>query len=296
VGSLVCASPHDSTKEEAARWKGILVQEHVVVVIGVGGMGEAIARQQGLGRHLLLADFNVEAMDAVATRLETDGYRVATVQVDVSDRESVRALAHSAISRGPVVQVVHTAGLSPVQAGVEAILRVDLYGVAVVLAEFGEVIAPYGTGVVIASMAGHVLGSLASDQEAALMGAPLDDLLCLPFLQPEVIADPAHAYMVAKRANVLRVMQESLSWGRRNARVNSISPGIIATPMGRDELEGENGAGMRSLMEASGTGRVGTSTDIAKATAFLLGPDSSFVTGTDLLVDGGALAALRAGG
>jgi NAD(P)-dependent dehydrogenase (short-subunit alcohol dehydrogenase family) len=272
------------------------VQDQVVVVIGVGGMGEAIARQQGLGSHLLLADFNDDAMSAVAARLEADGYRVTTAPVDVSSGESVRALAQSAAASGAVTRLIHTAGLSPVQAGVDAILRVDLYGVAAVLTEFAEVIAPYGAGLVIASMAGHVLGPLAPEHEAALMNTPVGDLLALPFLQPDAIADPAHAYMVAKRANVLRVMRESLSWGRRRARLNSISPGIIATPMGRDELEGDNGAGMRALMEASGTGRLGTSVDIAQAAAFLLGPDSSFVTGTDLLVDGGALAALRAGG
>jgi len=272
------------------------MQQDVVVVIGVGGMGEAIARQQGLGRRVVLADFNDDAMDAVATRMDTDGYAVHTAHVDVGSRESVRALARSAAALGALTQVAHTAGLSPVQAAVDAILRVDLYGVAVVLEEFAEVISSSGTGVVIASMAAHVLGPLAPEEEAALMTTPADELLSLPFLQSDAVGDPGRAYMVAKRANVLRVMRESLSWGRRGARLNSISPGIIATPMGREELEGEHGAGMRALIEMSGTGRVGTSADIAKTTAFLLGPDSSFLTGTDLLVDGGVVAALRSGG
>jgi NAD(P)-dependent dehydrogenase (short-subunit alcohol dehydrogenase family) len=128
------------------------------------------------------------------------------------------------------------------------------------------------------------------------MSTPAADILSLSFLLPDVVTDPAYAYMIAKRANILRVMAESIRWGRRGARLNSISPGVISTSMGREELSGDSGEAMRSLIAASGTSRIGTSTDIAKAASFLLGPDSSFVTGADLLIDGGVLSVLRAGG
>ena len=265
--------------------------DHVVVVIGVGGMGEAIARRQGIGRRLLIADVDDTTTGTVAAALTADGYEVVGAHVDVTPRESVRALAQTAAAAGSVVQMIHTAGLSPVQASAEAILRVDLYGTAVVLAEFGDVIAEHGAGVVIASMAGR-LAQLSPDHESALATTDVDEILGLPFLAPDVLADPAQTYMVSKRANVLRVAAESMRWGRRRARLNTISPGAISTPMGRQELNGTTGEGLRALIAASGTGRIGTSADIAAAAGFLLGPDASFITGTDLLVDGGASAAL----
>ncbi len=267
----------------------------VVVVIGVGGMGDAIARRQGTGRKLLLADFDKAALDAVASSLDSDGYQVATRHVDVGAADSVEALADAAASAGTVTQLVHTAGLSPVQASAEAILRVDLYGVAAVLATFGDIIAPDGAGVVIASMAGHMMGDLPPDQQKDLATADLDRLLALPYLQPNHIVQPGHAYAVAKYANRLRVMAESVRWGKRGARLNSISPGVISTPMGREELSGESGQVMRAMIDASGTARLGTPLDIANAVAFLLGPESTFITGTDVLVDGGVVAAMRAG-
>jgi NAD(P)-dependent dehydrogenase (short-subunit alcohol dehydrogenase family) len=267
----------------------------VLVVIGVGGMGDAIARRQGPGRKLLLADFDKAALTAVASRLDDDGYDVATHHVDVGAAESVQALADAATSVGTVTQLVHTAGLSPVQASAEAILRVDLYGVAAVLATFGDIIAPDGAGVVIASMAGHMMGDLSSDQQKDLATASPDRLLSLPYLQPDHVFQPGHAYAVAKYANRLRVMAESVRWGQRGARLNSISPGVISTPMGREELSGDSGQVMRAMVDASGTARLGTPFDIANAAAFLLGPESTFITGTDVLVDGGVVAAIRAG-
>ena len=268
----------------------------VVVVVGVGGMGEAIARRQGAGRHVVLADFNAEVLERVADVLRGEGYSVTAQQVDVSDRASVAALAVAAAALGPVTQVAHTAGLSPVQASVEAILRVDLAGVAFALEEFGRVVAPGGAGVVIASMAGTMaVGQFPAEMEGALALTPADELLSLPFLQPGAVPDPGAAYGIAKRANQLRVQAASLAWGARGARVNSISPGVISTPMGQQELAGESGAFMRTMVDASGTKRFGTPADIAGAAAFLLGPESSFVTGTDLLVDGGVIAALRSG-
>ena len=269
--------------------------EQVVVVIGVGGMGEAIARRQGPGRKLLVADFNEETLESLASSLKSDGYDVSAHRVDVGSPESVHALAQAAVSAGAVTQFVHTAGLSPTQASAEAILRVDLFGVAAVLEAFGEVIAPDGAGVVIASMAGHMMGDLSPDQQKDLATGSLDRLPALAYLQPDHVSEPGHAYAVAKYANRLRVMAESVRWGKRGARLNSISPGVIATPMGREELGGDSGQVMRAMVDASGTARLGTPFDIANAVAFLLGPESTFITGTDVLVDGGVVAAIRAG-
>ncbi|MER5479344.1 SDR family oxidoreductase [Streptomyces sp. NPDC002734] len=269
---------------------------NVIVVIGVGGMGQAVARRQGAGSSLLLADFDEKLLESVADDLRGQGHSVVTRAVDVSSRASVAALADAAAELGPVAQVVHTAGLSPVQAPAKAILAVDLLGTALVLEEFGRVIAPGGAGVMIASMAGYMVppAALGADLEQALAHTPADDLLDLPFLDADRLGAQG-AYPLAKYANRLRVQAASHDWGRRGARVNSVSPGVISTPMGRQELAGDSGAQMRAMVEASGTGRVGTPDDIAAAAAFLLGPGATFITGNDLLVDGGVVAALRSG-
>lgn len=265
--------------------------DDVVVITGAGGMGVTIARRIGGGATVLLADVDPTLLDAAAGALTSSGHAVATVAVDVADRASVVALAKEAHARGRVKAVVHTAGVSPVQATVEAILDVDLVGTAQVLDAFTDVIAPGGAGVVIASMAGAMV-PLGPDIERRLATAPTDQLLSLPELAPDSLTDPGMAYVLAKRCNQLRVRTASVAWGARRARVNSISPGVIATPMGNTELAGPNGDAMRSMVAGSGTGRVGTPDDIANAAAFLLGPDASFVTGVDLLVDGGVTASL----
>jgi len=263
----------------------------VLVVVGVGGMGRAIARRLGPGKTVLLADYNDETLQAVASSLSDDGYQVQARSVDVSSAESVRTLSKEAAALGSVTQVAHTAGLSPSQASVAAILAVDLLGVALVLDEFAAVIAPGGAGVVIASMAGHLLPPLTAEQERAVIHTPAQELLQIPFISD--LTEPALAYGIAKRANHIQVQAAAKVWGQRGARINSISPGIVSTPMGQQELGSPLGDGMRAMTAASAAGRVGTPDDIAAAAAFLLGNDASFITGADLLVDGGVTAAMR---
>ncbi len=262
----------------------------VLVVVGVGGMGRIIARRLGSGKRVLLADFNEAGLNAAADELRGDGFSIETCVVDVSKADSVRALADTAAGLGPVMQLAHTAGLSPVQAPAPAIIAVDLVGVAMILDAFGDVIAPGGAGVVISSMAGQ-LAQITPEQDRALAQTPTDELGSLPFLSE---ITPTDAYGFAKRGNQSRMHAASVAWGRRGARINTVSPGIISTPMGQQELAGPAGDMMRGMIEKSGTGRMGTPDDIAAATAFLLGPDATFITGTDVLVDGGVVASMRA--
>jgi NAD(P)-dependent dehydrogenase (short-subunit alcohol dehydrogenase family) len=263
----------------------------VVVVTGIGGMGLAIARRLGSGSTLVLADVNDDALRSVADELRAEGHQVVERVTDVSDVTSVGALAAEAANLGRVEVLVHTAGVSPVQAPVEAVLRVDLLGTALMLDAFAPVIAPGGAAVFIASMAG-TMAPHQPDLEMRLATTPTADLLDLPELSADVIPDPGTAYMMAKRANQVRVRAAALVWGHRQARVNSISPGVISTPMGNVELSGPSGEFMRAMVNGSPTGRLGTPHDIASAVEFLVGPQSSFITGTDLLVDGGVVAAV----
>ena len=266
----------------------------VLVVIGVGGMGLAIARRLGGNKRVLLADFNEETLVGAAELLRGEGHDITTSTVDVAHRETVAALADQAEQLGRVVQVAHTAGLSPAQAPVEAIVAVDLLGVAYVLDEFARVVAPGGAGVVVASMAGSMaMDGVPVEMARALSVTPTEELAALPFLTPEALGNPGAAYSISKRANQLRVQGAAGAWGARGARINSISPGVISTPMGQEELAGASGEQMRGMVAASATGRLGTPDDIAAAAAFLLGPEATFVTGTDLLVDGGVVAAVR---
>ena len=267
--------------------------ENVIVITGSGGIGQAVARRQGPGNHILFADISDENQQTAARALEELGHRVSTHRVDVSSRDSVHDLATAAADIGSVTQVIHTAGVSPVQASPATVLAVDLLGTALVLEEFGEVIAPGGAGIVISSMAGHMFPPFAPDQEQALADTPTDELLALPFLEPDEMGGAAYGY--AKRGNHLRVQAESLRWGVRGARVNAISPGIIITPLARDEMTGPGAENYREMIETSATGRVGTPDEVAAVAAFLLGPEAGFITGSDLLMDGGVIAALRAG-
>lgn len=265
--------------------------EGVVVVTGTGGMGMAIARRLGTGRHLVLAEYAADSLAEAARVLADEGHTVHEVAIDISDAQAVRDLAAQAAGLGPLLTIAHTAGVSPVQASPARIVAVDVLGTARLLDAF-EPHARAGTVMIcIASMAGSMT-PLPRETELVLATTPTDQLADLPLLDPETI-DPRAAYGIAKRANQVRVEAASVAWGRRGARVVSISPGIISTPMGQQELAGPSGDMMRHMIETSGTGRVGTPEDIAAAVEFLASPAASFITGTDLLVDGGVVAALR---
>jgi NAD(P)-dependent dehydrogenase (short-subunit alcohol dehydrogenase family) len=267
----------------------------VVVVIGAGSIGQAIARRVGAGKMILLADLNPDTAGAAAHSLRTAGFTVQTAHVDVADRATIDALAATAAGIGPVVHVIHTAGLSPAQASPEAIITVDLVGTAHVLEAFGAVIAAGGSGIVIASQAGHMLPPLPAEQNLALAATPAGDLAQLPFLQPDQVTNSGGAYALAKRANILRVQADAVTWGDRGARLNSLSPGIIMTPLAMDELNGPGSEGYQKMIKASAAGRVGTPDEVGAAASFLMGRDGAFVTGTDLLIDGGVIAAIATG-
>ncbi|SNC65188.1 NAD(P)-dependent dehydrogenase, short-chain alcohol dehydrogenase family [Hymenobacter gelipurpurascens] len=263
----------------------------VIVVIGAGSIGQAIARRVSAGKHVLLADLRQGNADAAAKTLSDAGFEVTTATVDVSSRASVHALVEQATALGNVFGLIHAAGVSPSQASPETILHVDLYGTALVLEEFGNVIARGGAGVVIASQSGHRLPALTPEQDKALATTPVEELLALPLLQPDQVKDSLHAYQVSKRGNSLRVMAEAVRWGKRGARVNTISPGIIITPLANDELKGPRGAGYRRMLEVSPAGRAGTPDEVGTVGALLMGPDGAFITGSDFLMDGGVTSA-----
>lgn len=263
----------------------------VIAVIGPGQIGQAIARRVGVGKHVLLADVHPENANAAAEVLGDAGYDVSVATVDASSRKAVHALVETATSLGAIIGLIHAAGVSPSQAPPATILKVDLYGTALVLEEFGNVIATGGAGVVIASQSGHRLPPLTIEQNKALATTPAEELLSLPFLQPGKVTDSLHAYQIAKRGNSLRVMAEAVRWGKRGARLNTISPGIIMTPLAKDELSGPRGEGYRRMIELSVAGRAGTPDEVANIGALLMGADGGFITGSDFLMDGGVTAA-----
>jgi NAD(P)-dependent dehydrogenase (short-subunit alcohol dehydrogenase family) len=255
-------------------------------------MGEAVARRLGGGRAVVVADFSEPQLERLATALHDDGYDVHAVRVDVSSAPDVAGLAATAAELGPIRSVVHTAGVSPVHATTQQIIAVDVIGTARVLDAFEAHVQPGTVAVCIASMAG-TMTTLAPDVLRSLALTPTDELAALPVLDPESMI-PGIAYGVAKRANHARVQAAAIPWGRRGGRVVSISPGVISTPMGQAELAGPFGDGMRAMIDMSATRRVGTPDDIAAAVEFLVSPAASFITGTDLLVDGGVIAAMAA--
>jgi len=264
--------------------------KNVIVVIGAGQIGQAIARRVGVGKHVLLADLREENAKAAADVLGDAGYDVSIATVDASSRAAVESLVKTATAVGEVTGLIHSAGVSPSQASPATILKVDLYGTALVLEQFGNVMARGGSGVVIASQSGHRLPALTIEQNKALATTPVEDLLALPFLQADKVTDSLHAYQLAKRGNSLRVMAEAVRWSKRGARVNTISPGIIFTPLAKEELTGPRGEGYRRMIELSPVGRGGTPDEVGSVGALLMGPDGGFITGSDFLMDGGVTA------
>lgn len=264
--------------------------EQIVVVIGAGSIGQAIARRVSAGKHIILADLRAEAAEAATKILHDAGFRATPTTVDVSSRASVHALSQQAAALGEIWGLIHAAGVSPSQAPPATILSVDLYGTALVLEEFGNVIAPGGSGVVIASQSGHRLPALTAEQDRELATTPSEDFLSLPWLAPDRVTDPLTAYQLSKRGNSLRVKAEAVRWGKRRARLNTISPGIIITPLANDELTGPRGDGYRRMIDLSPAGRAGTPDEVGGVGALLMGPDGAFITGSDILMDGGVTA------
>lgn len=269
--------------------------KEVIVVVGAGFIGQSIARRVGAGKHLLLANLTEQASVDAAEALANAGFDASAAPVDISSRTSVQALVEKAQALGRITGLVHAAGVSPSQAPIETILKVDLYGTALLLELFGDVIARSGSGVVISSQSGHRLPALTAEQDRLLATTPTEDLLQLDMLQPDKVTDTLHAYQLSKRGNSLRVMAEAVRWGRRGARINTISPGIIITPLARDELNGPRGAGYRRMIESCAVGRAGTPDEVANVAALLMGPDGGFITGSDFLMDGGVTAAYKFG-
>lgn len=269
--------------------------KEVLVVVGAGQIGQAIARRVGVGKQILLASLDRAEAEQAVSLFRNAGYQATAAAVDVGSRAEVQALVRQAMQLGPLSGLIHAAGVSPSQAPIESILRVDLYGTALVLELFGNVMAAGASAVVIASQSGHRLPALTPAQDRALALTPSEQLLQLDFLLPGQVLDTLHAYQLSKRGNALRVMAEAVRWGQRGARVNTISPGIIITPLANDELNGPRGAGYRRMIDGSPVGRAGTPDEVAQVAALLMGPDGTFITGSDVLMDGGVTAAFRFG-
>lgn len=264
------------------------MKKSVSVLVGAGSIGLAIIRRVSAGRHIVLADYSVENAERAASTLEDAGFECSTIQCDLGSKEDIQRLVKFATCKGEVVNVVNAAGVSPSQAPVAEILRVDLYGTSVLLEEFGQVIAEGGSGVIISSQSGHRLPALPQEQNDALATTPTDELLELPFLKK--INDTLKAYQYSKRSNVLRVMMEATRWGKRGATVNSISPGIIITPLANDELHGPRKDGYLKMIEGMPARRAGTPDEVGDLAEFLMSSRGRFISGADLLIDGGCTA------
>ncbi|MGN6602742.1 MAG: SDR family oxidoreductase [Ginsengibacter sp.] len=263
----------------------------IIVLTGAGQLGMAIARRMGYGKKIFVADWKLENANAIAKTMEEAGFDVVPFKVDISSRQSVLQLIEAAQKEGEIAMFINAAGVSPSQAPIEQILKVDLYGTAVLLEEFGKVIKEGGTGVTISSQSGHRMPALTPEEDRQLATFPTDELLSLEILKPENIKDTLHAYQMAKRCNVKRVMAEAVKWGERGARINSISPGIIVTPLAFDEINGPRGDFYKNMFAKAPAGRPGTADEVANVAELLLSDKGAFITGSDILIDGGATAA-----
>lgn len=264
------------------------MDKEVVVLFGAGSIGTAIARRIGVGKHILVADRNEENINITRKILSEAGYNNSGISVDISKKEEILKVAEKAKSLGKVQHLIQAAGVSPSQASVETILKVDLYGTAVILEEFGKIIEPKGTGIVISSQSGYRLPALTIEENKFLATAPADELLDLPFVKE--INDTLKAYQISKRGNVLRVAAESVKWGRKGARINSLSPGIIMTPLALDELNGPRSEFYRNMLDKTAEKRAGVSDEVAGLAELIMKETGGFINGSDFLIDGGVTA------
>lgn len=266
------------------------MKKEVMILTGAGQIGMAIARRMGHGMKILIGDKKPENAQTIAKIMKDAGFDTEAVEMDLSSRESIKRLIAKAQEYGDIAMLVNAAGVSPSQAPVEAILKVDLYGTAVLLEELGKVIKEGGVGVTISSQSGHRMPALTPEEDELLASTPTEELLDLAVLQPENIRDTLHAYQLAKRCNEKRVMAESVKWGEKGARINSISPGIIVTPLAIDEFNGPRGDFYKNMFAKCPAGRPGTADEVANVAELLMSEKGSFITGADFLVDGGATA------
>ena len=264
--------------------------KNVMILTGAGQIGMAIARRMGYGMKIVIGDKRPENAQAIAKIMNDAGFDVIPVEMDLSSRVSIQNMIAEAQKYGDITMLVNAAGVSPSQAPIEAILKVDLYGTAVLLEEVGKVIAPGGVGVTISSQSGHRMKQLTPEEDEQLACTSTEELLNLPLLQPENIRDTLHAYQLAKRCNEKRVMAESVKWGEKGARINSISPGIIVTPLAIDEFNGPRGDFYKNMFVKCPAGRPGTADEVANVAELLMSDKGAFITGADFLIDGGATA------
>lgn len=264
--------------------------KNVMILTGAGQIGMAIARRMGYGMKIVIGDKKMENAQTISSIMNEAGFDTVAVEMDLSSRESIQSIIAEAQKYGPIIMLVNAAGVSPSQAPIESILKVDLYGTAVLLEEVGKVIAPGGVGVTISSQSGHRMPALTPEQDEQLACTPTEELLKLDILQPENIRDTLHAYQMAKRCNEKRVMAESVKWGEKGARVNSISPGIIVTPLALDEFNGPRGDFYKNMFAKCPAGRPGTADEVANVAELLMSDKGAFITGADFLIDGGATA------
>ena len=262
----------------------------VIIWIGAGQIGMSIARRVGYGKKIVIGDRSLANAERAATTLREAGFDCTATEADLSSRESILSLIATAQSFGEIAMLINSAGVSPSQAPIATILKVDLYGTAVLLEEVGKVIKRGGVGVTISSQSGHRMPALGAEADELLATTPCEELLSLEMLQEGNIRDTLHAYQMAKRCNVKRVMAEAVTWGERGARINSISPGIIVTPLALDEFNGPRGDFYKNMFAKCPAGRPGTADEVANLAEILLSERGAFITGSDFLIDGGATA------
>lgn len=260
----------------------------VMILTGAGQIGMAIARRMGYGMKIVVGDKRLENAQMVAEVMNDAGFDVAPMEMDLSSRESIMNLISKAKEYGKISMLVNAAGVSPSQAPIEAILKVDLYGTAVLLEEVGKVIKEGGVGVTISSQSGWRMPALTAEEDELLATTPAEELLELPMLQPENIRDTLHAYQMAKRCNEKRVMAEAVKWGKRGARINDIAPGIIVTPLAIDEFNGPRGDFYKNMFANCPARRPGTADEVANVAELLMSDKGAFITGSTFLIDGGA--------